>query len=220
MPSFERRWLMLSVVCGMALPACTDYPHTNPFDPQTTVELKLVGPDTLDLAVGESFNLAVVSTPAFAHEAPHWETNSLQHGITLAFPQSGTFTLQRFSHADTTPVSVTFRADLSARRSATKDVVFVSRIVGISVSFCDGGELRSAFAGAAVDACPIVIDKSRAGFSAISTSASVTIRNSAVAQQVSGAPYRFSFVAPGSTYIVFTTRGYTDSVRVIVNPRN
>jgi hypothetical protein len=146
--------------------ACGDpYLHTNPYDPQTAFEYKIVGPDTV-FSAGQYAQYSLQSTPAFSDTAGVWSSSSDQfrpalHGqFQLWFPPlwPNTATVQvtvAIGKFDTTATlslgggAPSAKATTMDRRELSRNVVLTQRLTSIQLRCPDSHACDPLAAGAA-----------------------------------------------------------------------
>ena len=228
----------------MAAFACGDrYLHTNPYDPQTAFEYKIVGPDTL-FSAGEFAQYSLQSTPAFPDTAGVWGSSSVDfrpanHGqfqlwnpplwpntstvqLIVAIGQFDTITTLSLPSG---PVAKQTTMD---RRTLSRNVVVTQRLMSIRLRCPDTHACDTLAVGAVWS---VWVD----GFDALS--GQITGLTNPATNPATGAPIAtfgtrdttIASVSPigirastvsakksGTTWIIATRGGLVDSLRLVV----
>jgi hypothetical protein len=201
----------------LAAGSCEDFPRTNPFDTQALVPIVLSGPDSVTsigdtitfevrTAQGESLDqLASWTVPVFL--APLGPPNRF---LVTGMPSSG-------RGAGTVSVQVN-------GNQSSKPIVFAQKATAFSLTWCDGRVKTINFTSLLVgynpmmDAqfvCGDLLDR-RGNVVPDPSTLSGTIRDSGVVRFTSPDRLFLNAVSVGSTWIVYTRAGFTDSVRAVV----
>jgi hypothetical protein len=133
-----RLWIRsLGAMALSALAACSDLVHSNPFDPASTVDVTIAGPDTL-FSVGQLGQYTIQSVPSFTDPTAAW---SASDGTILGLEGAGSFQLLG---APLFPATRSIQLSLSIglyylphgsmyRRSFSRSVTVTQRLVSIKL---------------------------------------------------------------------------------------
>ena len=212
-PTRRTQWLSMIGVCVLTVAGCLDLAHTNPFDPETKVEIQLTGPESAT-SLQQILTYSFTSKPAWTGTVQWKSTNeALLHSL-----GDGQFGVVGVAAAPNDTASVLI---LLGTHTATHRVVVTQQLTGFTFT-CIGaaspcvfqsGQPRSiAFDGHDANGFRMVlpysvqVSSSQPGVLRIDSSP-----GSGVTFTVSVSP-----LAAGTSYFVASALGVRDSVLVTV----
>jgi hypothetical protein len=197
--------------------ACGDFARTNPVDPQAKVTLVLSGPDSVT-AIGDTVTFEVRTPQGESLDGlANWSLPSFLR-YTGVRNQFVAVAVPYRSH-DTGTVAVNLNGS-----SATKPFLYAQQARSLSVTACDDGGKVITFTSFsannpgrdAASVCIKLLDRRGNGMPD-ETALSGVIRDPRVASFVQPDQRELNALSVvGSTYVVYTQAGFTDSVRVDV----
>jgi hypothetical protein len=209
-------WCIAVTIALASGAACGDFPRTNPFDDQGTVSLVLVGPDSVT-AVGDTIAFEVRSARGEPlNTLARWTVPSFLTPLDLG----GRFVVTGLQSGARSTGTITASVNANV---VSKPFTFAQRPARLSVSDCNGQTVVTfvslmdpfypTFEAKLV--CSVLLD--RRGFPVVDASTvSAVIRNPGVVQFVTADQRELNALSVGSTYVVYSRAGFTDSIRVNV----
>ena len=204
----------LAVVMGTA---CSEYPRTNPFDPQATVALTLAGPDSAT-SIGDTVAFEVRSAQGEPlGTLARWEVPAFLTHV----DGRGRFVVNASLKVVRTTGTVTATINQNV---VSKPFVLSQKPVRITARDCSGRPvvtftaLASSSFGAGLGAQPLCVAliDNRGNVVPDVAGLSATIRDTRVVQFVSSNLLLVNAYAVGSTYIVYSRGDLVDSILVNV----
>jgi hypothetical protein len=126
--------LALAVAFGLSALSCGEFEHTNPLDRQTSVALRIAGPDTV-YTYGDTVAFAVISEPVYQPESVTWTRTALAGYSVFALLPLGDGKFLVSPSQTTESGAVTVEAVVDGRRTA-HNVYLEHRTVAIRAGVC------------------------------------------------------------------------------------
>jgi len=196
----------LALLC-VAVAACAEYPHTNPYDPATNVSILIAGPDSA-FSIHENLSFTYVVTPNWDGVVPQWLSGN---DAVLGARGSGQF---QANGLGTTDVLVAVGPHIGHHR-----VVVIQRAK--QALFCYYASCPSSLSlGGAVtldivqtDSLGVVLRSS-----AFLAQVQYDVRPAGVLQVLTGTPssVQVKAIGTGSAYVVAALGTFVDSVAINV----
>lgn len=215
--------LTLAAMCALA---CTDFAHTNPYDPNTEIAVSVVGPDTV-ISANEVFSLSIASDPPWNNPELTWgypDPKSRQMTYSwLQILSPGKHKVGPVFPGGTDGIAVVRFGVLAGPHEAHKDIVFRQRPAGVTFVAC----ARDCVAYIGRNARQVVASMHDTSHTVVNYSVPspsdidgwITSRDPGIITRGAVAPgtrdvsVSFAAQSQGSTYLV-DSRGGKDSIRV------
>ena len=209
--------LAAAVVIAMVAASCEDFPPTNPFDKHAVLTLVLTGPDSVT-TIGDTISFEVRTAKGEAvDQLATWDLPSF-----LALTDvPGRFLVTGFSTPARSTGTVTVH--LNANQSS-KQILFAQKATSLFMSWCPLGIKTTTFTALTPPGDPMrdvaivcneLLDR-RGNVVQDPSTLSGVIRDTSIVRFVTPDQLNVNAFAVGSTWIVYTRAGLTDSLRAVV----
>ena len=213
-----RRGIALgAAVISLVTVSCEDFPPTNPFDKHAVLTLVLTGPDSVT-AIGDTISFQVRTAKGEAvDQLATWDLPPFLAPTNTP----GQFFVTGFS----TPVrgTGTVTVHLNANQTS-KAILFAQKATSLSVNWCPYGTKTTTFTALTPPgdpmrdvaiACDDLLDR-RGNVVRDPSTLSGIIRDTSIVRFMTPDLLNVNAFAVGSTWIVYTRAGLTDSLRAVV----
>ncbi|HEX7981369.1 MAG TPA: hypothetical protein VF461_22355 [Gemmatimonadaceae bacterium] len=204
---------IVAAMLGVGL-ACTDFPRVNPFDDEAIATLVVSGPDSVT-TIGDTVTFNVKSQQGTSlDQVSYWTLP----GFLKATSVRNQFVVVGQQNSARIASSIAVRVNAS---TATRPLVFAQQARSLSATSCSGGKVLTFTSlldasAPTVDApliCAELLD--RRGY-ALPGGLTGVIRDTRVVRFVAPNQLMVNALSVGSTYVVYTGAGFTDSIRADV----
>ena len=202
---------------ALAAASCEDFPQVNPFDPHATLTLTLTGPDSVT-AIGDTISFEVRTAKGEAVDRlATWDVPPFLAQLNAP----GKFLVTRGTPTARSAGTLTVHVDAS---QSSKTILFAQKATSLSLSWCPLGIKTTTFTALTPPSDPMrdvatvcndLLDR-RGNVVRDPATLSGVIRDTSIVRFVTPDQLNVNAFAVGSTWIVYTRAGLTDSLRAVV----